>query len=251
MKKIIVLLIAIIPFIASAQQQVTEGMVQYLVTHNWTKKMAALTYISPQQKAKQSYMWGNRSEWKSYTNLYFNATETKYEDSEEKAERSQEGGYDWRKETFFIKRNFTKNTVQEAYEMFGKTYIVEDSLGTLEWKIQNELKEVAGHICMKASIEDTVKKQQIVAWFAQDIPLNAGPEHFHSLPGMILEIDVNDGAMLITANKIDLKKLTIELESPKKLKGKKIKRVDYETIVKKHIVEKTKEEQPWFWGVRY
>ena len=68
---------------------------------------------------------------------------------------------------------------------------------------------------------------------------------------MILEIDVNDGAMLITANKIDLKKLTIELESPKKLKGKKIKIADYATIVKKHIVEKTKEEQPWFWGVRY
>ena len=250
MKKIIVYLILFTPLFASAQQ-VTEGMVQYLVTHNWTKKMASLTYISPQQKAKQAYMWGNRSEWKSYANLYFNATETKYEESEEKAERSQEGGYDWRKETFFIKRNFDKNTLQEAYEFLGKTYIVEDTLLAMDWKIQNDLKEVAGHVCMKAFIEDTLRKQQIVAWFAQDIPFNGGPEYFHSLPGMILEIDVNDGAMLITANKIELKKLTTELDIPKKLKGKRIKKADYDVLIKKHIVEKTKEEQPWFWGIRY
>ena len=121
----------------------------------------------------------------------------------------------------------------------------------MDWKIQNDLKEVAGHICMKAFIEDTLKKQQIVAWFAQDIPLNAGPEHFHSLPGMILEIDINDGAMIISANRIDVKKLTTELNPPKKLKGKKIKQADYTAMIKKHIVEKTKEEQPWFWGIRY
>ena len=250
MKKIIVYLIFMMPLFVSAQQ-VTEGMVQYLVTHNWTKKMASLTYISPQQKAKQAYMWGNRSEWKSYANLYFNATETKYEESEEKAERSQEGGYDWRKETFFIKRNFDKSTLQEAYEFLGKTYIVEDTLLTMNWKIQNDLKEIAGHVCMKAFIEDTLRKQQIVAWFAQDIPFNGGPEYFHSLPGMILEIDINDGAMLITANKIDVKKLTTELETPKKLKGKRIKKADFDVLIKKHIVEKTKEEQPWFWGIRY
>jgi GLPGLI family protein len=250
MKKIFILFIMLLPFLATAQP-VTEGMVQYLVTHNWTKKMAALTYITPQQKAKQAYMWGSRSEWKSYANLYFTATETKYEDSEEKAERSQEGGYDWRKETFFIRRNFEKSTLQEAYELLGKTYIVEDTLLAMNWKIQNDLKEVAGHICMKAFIEDTFKKQQIVAWFAQDIPLNAGPERFHSLPGMILEIDINDGAMLITANRIDVKKLTTELEVPKKLKGKKIKTPDYDKLIKTHITDRTKEEQPWFWGIRY
>jgi GLPGLI family protein len=250
MKKILVFLFLATSFMASAQQ-VSEGMVQYLVTRNWTKMMASLTYLTPQQKAKQAYMWGNDSEWKTYMNLYFTPMATKYEDSEEKAERRAEGGYDWRKETFFIKRDFDKNKIQEAYEYLGKTYIVEDTLLAMNWKIQNDLKEVAGHICMKAFIEDTVKKQQIVAWFAQDIPLNAGPEHYHSLPGMILEIDVNDGALLITANKIDLKKLTIELDAPKKLKGKRVKKTDFDALMKKHILDKTKEEMPWFWGVRY
>ncbi len=250
MKKIFFLCCYLIATIASAQT-VNEGMVQYLVTHNWTKKMASLTYITPQQKARQAYMWGNRSEWKSYMNLYFTPTATKYEDSEEKAEREDEGGYEGRKETFFIKRNFAQNTLQEAYELLGKIYLVEDTLLAPDWKIQNDLKEIAGHVCMKAFLEDTLRKQQIVAWFAQDIPSSAGPEYFHSLPGMILEIDINDGALLITANKIVAQKLTTELDIPKKLKAKKIKKADYDAIIKKHIVEKTKEEQPWFWGIRY
>ncbi len=250
MKKTVLIVLILAPIWVSAQQ-ISEGMVQYLVTHNWTKKMATLTYMSAQQKEKQAYMWGNDSEWKMYMNLYFTPTETKYEDSEEKADRRDDNGYSDRKETFFIKRNFDKNVVFEAYEMFGKTYIVEDTLMPMNWKIQNDLKEVAGHICMKAYMEDTLRKQQITAWFAQDIPLNAGPEQFHSLPGMILEIDINDGAMRITANKIDVKKLKTELETPKKLKGKKIKKADYDAKIKQHILDRTKEERPWFWGIRY
>ena len=250
MKKIIIFLILIYPFMSQAQLQ-NEGMVQYLVTENWTKKMAAVTFLSKQQKDRMAYMAGNRWEWKTYTNLYFTPTETKYEDSEEKAEPRAEGGYDWRKETFFIKRNFEKNTFQEAYEISGKTYIVEDSLVAMDWKIQNDLKEVAGHICMKAYIEDTLKQQKIVAWFAQDIPFNGGPERFHGLPGMIMEMDINDGAMTIVANRIDYKKLTTELDPPKKLKGKKIKEAEYKAIVKKYIEDSLKEERPWFWGLRY
>jgi GLPGLI family protein len=249
MKKIILVLIILLPFISLAQMQ-NEGMVQYLVTHNWTKKMAAVTFLSKQQKEKQAYMWGNQSEWKLYCNLYFTPKETKYEDSEEKAEPDQEG-YNGRKETFFIKRNFENNTLLEAYEIVSKTYIVEDTLIAMEWKIQNDLKEVAGHICMKAFTEDTLKQQKIVAWFAQDIPLNAGPERFHGLPGMILEIDINDGALNIVANRIDYKKLTTELTAPKKLKGKKIKEADYTALIKKYIEDRTKEERPWFWGIRY
>jgi GLPGLI family protein len=249
MKKTIIFLILISHFASQAQMQ-NEGMVRYLVTHNWTKKMEAVTFLSKQQKERQAYVWGNRSEWKLYNNLYFTDKETKYEDSEEKAEPDA-GDYNDRKETFFIKRNFEKSTLHEAYEVLGKTYIVEDSLMSMEWKIQNDLKEVAGHICMKAYMEDTMRQQKIVAWFAQDIPFNGGPDRFHGLPGMILEIDINDGALNISANRIDYKKLTTEMDVPKKLKGKKIKEVEYTAMIKKYIDNSQKEERPWFWGIRY
>jgi GLPGLI family protein len=253
MKKIIVFIVFIVfftPVLLQAQQKF-EGMVQYLVTQNWAKKLAAVPYISQQQKERAAYMWGNRSEWKQYANLYFTENVSKYEDSEEKADPREDNSYSWRKELFFMKRDFENNTMSDAIEHEGQNYLIEDDLEPLEWKIQNDLKEVAGHICMKAFTEDTLKNQKIVAWFAQDIPIKAGPDRFSGLPGMILEIDINEGAMVITANKIDLKKLTTELDLPKKIKSKKIKSADYQAMVKKFIMEKRKEEAFPFWGIRY
>lgn len=250
MKKIVIILLFIAPAMLQAQQNF-EGMVQYLVVQNWAKKLAAVPYISKQQKERAAYMWGNRSEWKEYANLYFTPTVTKYEDSEEKADPNDDDSYSWRKELFFMKRDFDKNTMTDALTHLGKNYLIEDEIQPIEWKIQNDLKEVAGHICMKAFTEDTLKNQKIVAWFAQDIPIKAGPDRFSGLPGMILEVDINDGAMTITANRIDLKKLTTELDLPKKIKSKKIKNEEYQELMKKYIFEKRKEESFPFWGIRY
>jgi GLPGLI family protein len=227
-----------------------EGTIRYLVTHNWTKKMLAVDYISKQRKERLSYMWGNRSEWKLYTTLHFNATQSRYEDSEERAEPEDEG-YSWRRDAYQIKRDFAAGTVTDVMEMLGKTYIIEDSLQCPDWKILNDMKEVAGHICMNAVWEDTLKQQKILVWFALDMPLSAGPERLCGLPGLILEADVNDGGMLIEANRIEMKKLTTELNLPKKLKGKRIKEKDYAVLIKKHMDEKRKAEEPPFWGIRY
>ena len=38
--------------------QEMEGEIRYLVTHNWTKKMASLDYISKQRRERVAYMWG-------------------------------------------------------------------------------------------------------------------------------------------------------------------------------------------------
>lgn len=230
--------------------QQMEGTVRYLITHDWTKKMAAVDYISKQRRERISYMWGNRSEWKQYANLYFSPTRTKYEDSDERAEADDQG-YAWRKDVYTIQRDFQTNTEHDLIQMLGKTYLVEDSLAAADWKIMNDMKEVAGHVCMNAYREDTLKKQKIYVWFALDIPVPSGPERLGGLPGLILEADVNDGGMLITADKIELKKLTNELEAPKKVKGKKVNEAGYNEVIRKHMEEKRKAEEPPFWGIRY
>ncbi len=232
------------------QAQELEGSIRYLVTHNWSKKMAAVDYISKQQRERIAYMWGNRSEWKMFTTMYITPTETKYEDSEEKAEDDDEG-YSWRKDVYYIKHNYADNTMHDVVQMLGKTYVIADTLRAPDWKILNDLKEVAGHLCMNASWEDTLKQQHVIAWFAMDIPISAGPERFFGLPGLILEVDVNNGGMLISADKIKEHKLSTELDLPKKAKGKKIAEADYNTLLKKHMDEKRKAEEPPFWGIRY
>jgi GLPGLI family protein len=244
-----IIIIAIFLVSSQTYAQQNEGIVYFTRTTYWTRLNSKLPYLSKQEKEKMSYMFGGRDDWKEYTLLYFNEKESRYTHSEEKSEESE--GYSGRKEEFNVRRNFEKNTMNDALEMLGKTYLVEDSLGTPNWKILNDIKDVAGHICMKAMIEDTLKKQKIIAWFAQDIPVNAGPERLYGLPGLILELDINDGAVTIEATKIENKKLTTELDLPKKQKGKKINELVYQDMLWKFIQDKIKSEQNPFWAIRY
>ena len=230
--------------------QKMEGSVRYLMVHNWTKSYAAVDYLSKQAVDRLTYMYANNAEYKTYSTLFLNPTQTKYEDSEERAEKDDRG-YSWRKDEYTITRNYEKNTLHDIIDMLGKTYNIEDSLHAPKWKILNDMKEIAGHVCMNAFWNDTLKKQKVIGWYALDLPNGGGPERFFGLPGLILEVDVNNGALVITADKIEKKKLTTELDLPKKIKGKKIKEIDYVNILKKHFEDSRKAEQPPFWSIRY
>jgi len=230
--------------------QKPEGTIRYIKTENIGKKMAFMDYLSKPAIDGYTYeyvhVYGNKNESTTYSILSFNATKTRYEDSEENFV-----DYNYRKTDFTIIRDFSLHTIHDIIELSGKTYIIEDSLQAPNWKILNEMKEIAGHICMNASYNDTIKKQKIVGWYALDIPISGGPERFFGLPGLLLEVDVNDGAMVIRADKIELKKLTTELDFPKKAKGKKISEKGYIALLKKKIDENREQEKPLFDGLRY
>ncbi|MDD3741536.1 MAG: GLPGLI family protein, partial [Bacteroidales bacterium] len=120
------------------------------------------------------------------------------------------------------------------------------------WKILNDLKEVAGHICMNASFYDEIKMNKVIAWFALDLPWNFGPERYGGLPGVILEIDVNNGAQVITADKIEFFENDTVINKPThKKKHKKINEADYLELLSKYINDCKKQEMPYFWGTRY
>jgi GLPGLI family protein len=234
-----------------ANCQAFEGEVKYKMTQNWIKKMAPLTYMSKIEKEKMEYQFGSSefSEWEQYNLLYFNQNESKYIESEEKAE--DQGGYSWKKQKYEIRKNYANKTQNDILELFGKVYMIEDSLPVQNWKIKNDIKEIAGHICMNAVRTDTTKLQKIEAWFAMDIPVPTGPERNFGLPGLILEVNVNDDAMVITAQSVTMRKLTNELEMPKKLKSKKIKEAEYQAMINKHMKEKIKAEEFPYWGIPY
>jgi GLPGLI family protein len=236
-------------FSISALSQQTEGVIKYQTTFNWIKRIAPLNFMSKLEKEKMEYRWGNNAEWKQYNLLYFNEKESKYIESEEKAE--DEGGYSWKKEKYEIHKYFETKKQKDIIEIFSKVHIIEDSLPKMQWKIKNDIKEVAGHICMNAVREDTIKLQKFEAWFALDIPIPAGPERSFGLPGLILELNVNNGAMLIEALTITQKKLTTELDLPLKLKAKKITEAVYQDIVSKRMKEKIKAEEYPYAGIPY
>jgi GLPGLI family protein len=188
-------------------------------------------------------------DWKEKMKLVFSPTKSLYTYLNDQGE-SEDGTWAWRNDELIITRDFEKEKKTEVIEMLGKTYIVDDSLHTPKWKVMNQIKDVAGYICMKAVTEDTVKKQKITAWFAGDIPVSAGPERYFGLPGVILELDINEGDVVITATKVEFKKLDKELIMPK-TKGKKIKDADYDALLRNHLKDSIKSQRNPYWAIRY
>ncbi len=249
MKNTIILIsILLISSVTFAQK---EGLIRYTRTTYYAKLLATLPYLSKQEKDRLAYVYAGRDEGIEYTLLYFTEKGSYYKQSDQLNSWEEKYDYNGRKELFGIKRDFEKNVMNEVFEMSGKTYIIEDSLKVLDWKILNDIKDVAGHICMKAMVQDTIKKQKIVAWFAQDIPVNAGPERLYGLPGLIMELNINDGVVIVEATKIEPLKIINEMELPKKIKGKKLNEMSYQDMFRKYIQEKIKEEENPFWSIRY
>jgi GLPGLI family protein len=228
----------------------TEGKITYIQTSNWAKMMAGIDYISAAQRDRNMYLFGNRSGWKQYKILNYTQELSKYENSDENAQFEMMG-WSRKKELFFIENNLKESSSHLVMTFSGKQYIISDSIRNYKWKIGNNLKEIVGHICMNATTFDSLRKQNIEAWFALDLPVSSGPDRFAGLPGMILELDINKGAMNYVAEKIEDIDINTAFTKPKKIKGKKINLVQLNELYKKSIEDKTKMEQPWFWEVPY
>ncbi|HLK98171.1 MAG TPA: GLPGLI family protein [Hymenobacter sp.] len=232
--------------------QNTEGVVSYKRKTHWIKIIGRMTYLSQEEKDRAAQTWKNFEEENNAEKmkLAFNASESLYTYASEQGE-SDDGKYSWRNRDLQLYRNFGKDRKTEVEEMLGKTYIVEDSLHTPVWKIGNQIKDVAGYICMKAETEDPIKKQKITAWFAQDIPVPAGPERSHGLPGLILELSLNDGDVVIEATGVTFRPLTPDDLKLPKLKGKKINDAAYDALIRQHIADSMTARRNPYWAIRY
>ena len=106
-------------------------------------------------------------------------------------------------ETNYVNQKHESGMVTNAASVFETNYLVNDSLVKYEWKITGEVRDIAGFECKKAvtKICDSVV---VVAFYTDQIPLQAGPENFNGLPGMILGIAVPRLGTTIFATSISL-----------------------------------------------
>ncbi len=148
------------------------------------------------------------------------------EEEDEEANRGGGGGFRFRRPNVEIYRNYASNKRIELREMGDKKYLIETDMKQPAWKLGTETKKVMGYDCTQATLSDTARKQEIVAWFTMDLPLAAGPQNFGSLPGLILEADINNGEIMLTAKKIELKKVKDNaIKAPSK--GDKVTEEEY------------------------
>jgi GLPGLI family protein len=144
--------------------------------------------------------------------FYFKGEECMYkpDENEEDEETNASGGgmsMRFRRPQGETYRNLATNKQVSTSEWAGKKYLIEDTLRQRAWKIGTETKKVAGYECMKATFKDTAQKIDVTAWFTMDLALSAGPQTYGSLPGLILEVDSNNGEIVTTAKKIEFKKI--------------------------------------------
>ncbi|MCU0449626.1 MAG: GLPGLI family protein [Bernardetiaceae bacterium] len=233
----------------------TEGTVQYDATMNLRRNLPP--DMSEEMKARIPEARTTKME------LKFNATESLYApaddpeaDAEADAQNSGQGGpgggfrmmMSQPGDTYL---NFTNKTRLAQRDFFGKEYLVSDSLNAPPaWKMTEETKVILGQTCRKATVtmESPMRMgggpggqgrpprpRNVVAWYAEGVPVMAGPGEFHSLPGLVLEVNVNDGEQIILAKKLDLATLKKAIKAP--TSGKKMTRAEFEAM----IVEKMKE----------
>ncbi len=120
--------------------------------------------------------------------------------------------------------NFETGKKVEKRELFDKSFIIDDSIRSLKWKMTGETKTILHLPCMKATTTRTSTRTMmnmdngkmerkeiqdtstIVAWFTSSIPVSAGPAEFQGqLPGLILEMDIKDGTQTFKATSISEK----------------------------------------------
>jgi GLPGLI family protein len=245
MKKTIIAIALLISIPALAQKR--SGNVQYKYTIFWAEIYANLPFLSQEEKDRELLTWGNPEGYSNKMKLTFNGNESLYEvdNSEDVA-----GDYSGRND-FLIYRNFKEKTILEFLGTLGKTYLIKDELKMPKWRVMNELKEIQGHMCMKAVTQDTVKNHEVIAWFAADIPVSAGPETYFGLPGLILGLEINNGLVLMEAEKLELKDGPLTVTLPKKMKGKEIDLSTYNNMVQEHIKNSIGSRRNPYWSMRY
>lgn len=153
-------------------------------------------------------------------------------------------------------KDFIQSKSILSSELSGKNYLIVDSIKQQPWKLINETKEILGYTCLKATrkvtiqgssqrvsfgagsgganiTKDTTSKPQsreieVVAWYAQDIASPVGPDSYGQLPGVILQLDSDNGATVFTAIEVKKQVDPKQLKEPKK--GKVVTNTEFSKL---------------------
>ncbi len=127
-----------------------------------------------------------------------------------------------------------------SQEFMGKKYLITDTLKTAPWKLGTETKNILGYECKQAYMTTEIQVMlgpqaqsrtvEITAWYTDKIRPWLGPEHYNTLPGTVLAVDVNGGEKVILAVKLEERPLRKnELKIP--ASGTKVSQAEFRKIV--------------------
>ena len=209
--------------------QANEGIITYETKINMHRTL-------PKERAEMKNMI---PEFRvSQQQLFFNGDESLYKPIEEEEDEDAEqgsGGIQMRIQQPFVEIYFNRATSTRItqQEFLGKDYLIEDSLNLPPWKFGTETKKILGYNCRQAMHYNEERKQQVVAWYAPELRPFLGPEKFNTLPGAVLEVNLNDGERVIVAKDLQVRALKKnEMKTPSH--GIKTTQSDFRKLVDEH-----------------
>ncbi|MCH7411631.1 GLPGLI family protein [Belliella sp. DSM 111904] len=225
MKKyaIVILLCAFWSFISNQNE---EGVITYTTKINMHKKIPAeneeIKKIIPEFNTSSNV-------------LLFNPDESLYKNIPEQVnpfEQSSKGNTRvisqvvMSNETYLDRK---ESLITQMKEFMGKKYLIKKDQERIPWKLGTDTKEIHGYTCKSASFQDK-SEREIKAWFTEEIRVSLGPESYHGLPGLILEVSINDDDIIISTDKIEWRPLKKnEIKAPKN--GQEISDQEYQAMI--------------------
>ena len=119
--------------------------------------------------------------------LYFSGNKTMFKpDAEETAQNGFFGSAQTTQNNTVL-TDLATGTFVDQKKVFEETFLVKDSVRNINWKITDEMRDIAGYTCRRANaiVLDSI---YVVAFYTDEIAVSGGPESFTGLPGMILGI---------------------------------------------------------------
>jgi GLPGLI family protein len=134
-----------------------------------------------------------------------------------------------------VYNDYTTGRTITKKPVFEETFLVDDSMLNIKWKITNDTRNIAGFDCRKAVgiMFDTIA---VFAFYTDEIMISGGAEGIHGLPGMILGMGIPRIHTTWFATKVEVSGLKLNKVVPE-TKGKKIKRSEMINVIKKALDE--------------
>ena len=159
------------------------------------------------------------------------AEEAEYTSTQGNTQMTMRFGRDQR----VVYKNVVENKMIDSRTIMDKQFLITGQPTVRKWKIGKNSKDIKGYNCLEASFQqDSVTN--IKAWFTPQIAQFNGPADYQGLPGMILELDFNDGERVLTASEIKFEGADTSLiVAP--TKGKEVTPEEFEAIRQEKMKE--------------
>lgn len=238
MKKYFCILALIATYTVQAQF-VSSGVIEYTRTTN--NHMALKVEMADREQSRNMDDWLKmipKNSTKTYL-MTFNEEKSFYRFDKDGPDKMPTFGMKDPAAENIVVKNFLTNRYEAEKDVMNSIFLIKDSMPQYTWKIDDEIRQIAGYPCRKATtvILDSV---YVIAFYTENILVSGGPESFNGLPGMILGLAVPRLYTSWFATRVEFTPYDPSIEKP--FSTKRVKELTTETMVNE-IAESMKD-----WG---